>query len=95
MFPVPVSVKSLGKYKIWLKYSDQIQGEVDLSYLVGKGVFNIWENENSFEEVYIDPVSKAITWNEDLDLCPDTLYLQLKGITFEDWKKIENEYATN
>jgi hypothetical protein len=24
----------------------------------------------------------AIAWNEDIDICPDSIYLQLKGITF-------------
>lgn len=95
MFPVPVNVKSLGKYKIWLKYSDQTEGEVDLSTLANKGIFKIWENGNFFEKVFIDPVSKAIAWNDEIDLCPDTLFLELKGITFETWKKNELEYATN
>ncbi|MCP9757435.1 DUF2442 domain-containing protein [Lacihabitans sp. CCS-44] len=95
MFPAPILVRSLGKYRIWLNYSDQIEGEVDLSYLAGKGVFKIWEIGNTFDEVFIDSVSKAIAWNEDIDLCPDSLYLQLKGITFDDWKKTENAYASN
>lgn len=87
MFPLPVLVKSLGKYKIWLKYADKTEGVVDLSNLAGKGVFGIWENGSCFENVFIDPISNAIAWNEELDLCPDNLYLEIKGVSFEFWKK--------
>lgn len=95
MFPLPVLVKSLGKYKIWLKYADKTEGVVDLSSLAGKGVFEIWENGSCFENVFIDPISNAIAWNEELDLCLDNLYLEIKGVSFEFWKKNELADASN
>jgi hypothetical protein len=95
MFPLPVLVKSVGKYKIWLKYADKTEGVVDLSSLAGKGVFEIWENGSCFENVFIDPISNAIAWNEELDLCPDNLYLEIKGVSFEFWKKNELADASN
>ncbi len=95
MFPVPTDVKALGEYKIWLKYNDQSEGIVDLSHLSKKGVFNHWEDQNLFSKVYIDPISHAIAWNDDIDLCPDSLYLQLKGLSFEKWQANQETYATN
>ena len=95
MFPKPISVKSQGKYKIWLKYSDQTQGIIDLSDLANQGIFEAWEANNLFEKVYIDKISNAIAWNEDIDICPDSLYLKLQGLNFETWKENKKSYATN
>ena len=35
------------------------------------------------EGVHVDK-SGAISWNEDIDLCPDALYLRLTGKTAEE-----------
>ena len=58
--------------------------EIDLSHLVGQGVFEAWDDRAFFETVYINPVGGAITWNEDIDLCPDALYMELTGKSFEE-----------
>jgi hypothetical protein len=86
MFPRPVQVKALQKYEIWLKYSDNTEGQLDLSHLAGKPAFSEWIDSELFFKVYIDPETHAIAWNCDIELCPDSLYLKLKGITFEEWK---------
>jgi len=36
----PIQVKVLPNYKLWVKYTDGVEGEIDLSHLVGKGVFS-------------------------------------------------------
>ena len=42
----PVLVRPLPNYRIYLEFSDGVKGEVDLSYLVGKGVFQAWNDYN-------------------------------------------------
>ena len=79
----PLEVKALPQYKLWLRYEDGVAGEVDLSHLVGKGVFELWNDDQSFEQVYIGPQGQ-IAWNEQIDLCPDALYLELTGNKPED-----------
>ena len=74
----PIKVKALPDYKIWIKYSDGVAGEVDLSYLVGRGVFKLWDNYQNFQSVHIAD-DGAITWNDQVDLCPDSIYLKLTG----------------
>ncbi|MBC8184800.1 DUF2442 domain-containing protein [candidate division KSB1 bacterium] len=37
-----IAFKVSTKYNVWLKFSDGIEGTVDLSYLVGKGVFSLY-----------------------------------------------------
>ena len=78
-----VEVKPLSGYRIWLRYDDGAEGEVDLSHLAGRGVFKAWTDRKVFESVHVDS-SGAIAWNEDLDLCPDALYLRLTGKAAEE-----------
>jgi hypothetical protein len=77
-------VKPLTDYKLYLEFDDGVKGEVDLSSWVGKGVFNVWSNENNFRKFHITP-SKKIEWNEDIDMDPDSFYLKLINKTFEEY----------
>lgn len=72
--------KPLAVYKVWIKFSDGVEGTVDLSELVGKGVFSAWEDKNFFNSVFIDPESHTIAWEGGIDLCPDTLYAKVLGV---------------
>jgi hypothetical protein len=72
----PIAVKALPGYKLWVKYSDGVEGQVDLSYLVGKGVFSLWNDENLFKKVYIGSGGE-IAWSDEIDLCPDSIYMKI------------------
>ena len=74
----PIEVRALPDYKLWVKYSDGVAGEVDLSYLVGEGIFALWNDYRVFEDVHIGP-GRQITWTEEIDLCPDAIYLKITG----------------
>jgi hypothetical protein len=76
----PVEVRALPKYKIWIKYSDGNQGEVDLSEFVGRGVFKLWEDYSFFQKISLGS-SGEIMWNDQIDLCPDSIYMKLTGKT--------------
>ena len=82
MFKI-VEVKALQGYRLWLRYEDGVEGEVDLSDLAGRGVFAAWNEREFFESVRIDE-SGALAWGDSLDLCPDALYLRLTGKTPEE-----------
>ncbi|MEW6322380.1 MAG: DUF2442 domain-containing protein [Acidobacteriota bacterium] len=74
----PVAVKALPGFRIWLRYSDGVEGEVDLSDLAGRGVFAAWDDEAFFTAVRLG-AHGAIEWGSGLDLCPDAMYLRLTG----------------
>jgi len=76
--PKPVDVKALSGHRIWLRYDDGIEGEVDLSDLVGHGVFEAWSDAAFFNAVRLGSHG-AIEWSSDLDLCPDAMYMRLTG----------------
>jgi hypothetical protein len=81
--PIPVEVKALDRYRLWLRYSDGVEGIVDLSDFAGDGVFALWNDYQAFAAVHIG-TSGEITWNDEVDLCPDALYLRLTGKQPED-----------
>ena len=74
-----IEVKPLPEFKLFVKYQDGTEGKTDLSHLAGKGVFSFWNSPGNFEKVYIDEISGAIAWNENLDICPDAIYYRLTG----------------
>lgn len=80
----PIQVKALPNYKLWIKYADGVEGEVDLSHLAGKGVFALWNDYRAFEKVYIGE-SRQIAWTDEIDICPDAIYMKLTGQTPEDF----------
>lgn len=68
-------VKVLEGYKLDLTFADGKRGLVDLSRLVGKGVFALWKDYATFKNVQIG-TSGELVWGDQVDLCPDSLYLQ-------------------
>lgn len=81
--PKPISVRALAGYKLWLQYSDGVEGVVDLSHLVGKGVFSFWNDVAAFQKVHIGDHGE-IVWNDEVDLCPDSMYLRITGLKPEE-----------
>lgn len=79
----PVAVEARDGYRIWLRYDDGVEGEVDLSDMVGRGVFEAWRQPGFFERVYISEW-RSIAWNEEIELCADALYLEITGKAPED-----------
>ena len=73
-----IAVQAQDNYMLWVQYDDGVAGRVDLSNLVGKGVFAAWTDRRVFEMVHIGP-SGEIAWNDQIDMCPDAMYLKITG----------------
>jgi len=76
-------VKVLQDYRLELAFDDGVCGMVNLVDLVGKGVFALWRDRQAFEQVRIGS-SGELVWGDQVDLCPDALYLKLTGKKPED-----------
>ncbi len=74
----PIEVKALPHFRIWLRYDDGTEGEVDLSDLAGRGVFKAWDDATFFASVRLGSHG-AIAWGREIDICPDAIYLRLTG----------------
>lgn len=73
-----IKAEPLSGYRLRLQYADGVVGEVDLSHLVGKGVFRMWVDPAAFALVSIGSGGE-VRWSEEVDLCADALYLELTG----------------
>jgi len=76
-------VEVLEEYRLSLTFSDGVQGTVDLSSLAGSGVFALWNDYSEFRNVRIGDTGELI-WSDQVDLCPDALYLQVTARAPED-----------
>jgi Protein of unknown function (DUF2442) len=74
----PTLVQALPSFRIYLEFSDGSKGEVDLSDLANKGVFQVWNDYNFFEKVHIGD-HREIKWDDEIELSSDSLYLRLTG----------------
>ena len=78
-----ISVAVLENYRLALAFDDGVQGTVDLHNLAGSGVFALWNDYDLFKKVIIGD-SGELVWSDQVDLCPDSLYLQVTDKKAED-----------
>jgi hypothetical protein len=78
-----LSIAALPEYRLQLEYSDGVTGEVDLSHLVGKGVFSVWSDPTKFNAVIIGDHGE-LKWSDEIDMCADAMYLEVTGKSVED-----------
>jgi hypothetical protein len=90
-----IEIKAVKKYLIWLKYADGVEGSVDLSHLAHQGVFNIWDEGDTFFNLKIDKETGAISWENEIELCPVSLYQRIKGYYPPTINEPEEPYASN
>ena len=84
--PEIISLSVPEKYKISLRFRDGVAGVLDLSDLAGKGVFKTWDSDDNFKKVFVDKESGAVSWPGNLDIDTLNCYLQLSGLTYEEFK---------
>ena len=65
-----LDVRPLRGHRIRVRYEDGVEGEVDLSRYVGKGVFSVWRDDGVFESVRVSPHG-SIAWSDEIELCAD------------------------
>ena len=75
-----VGVEPRGLYRLWLRFADGVEGEVDLSRWASKGVSTAWSDPDFFRNVSIRDYG-AVAWGDgdDVELSQLGLYKDLKG----------------
>lgn len=71
-------LKALPGHRLQLEFVDGVVGIVDLSAKVGAGVFAVWQDQGVFAQARVGQ-SGQVEWPGDIDLCADTLYLEVTG----------------
>jgi hypothetical protein len=80
-------VKAQPNFRLFLKFEDGTEGTIDLSNTVGKGVFKELSNPVIFASAHIDAESGAVAWGDRIDLCPDSLYMQITGKSLDEFRR--------
>ncbi len=62
-----------------LHFDDGIEGVLDLSHEPRTGVFEAWNDPDYFTKVEISERGRSLVWPDEVDLCADSLWLQLTG----------------
>ena len=77
----PTSVEALARFRIHVTFADGVEGVIDLSGDVGRGVFAPLADEAFFRTVHIGHYGQ-IAWSEDIEICSDSAYEEIvaKGV---------------
>ena len=74
----PTGIEALPGYRIHVAFADGVQGVIDLSADVGRGVFAPLADEAFFRTVHIGRYGQ-IAWSEDIEICSDAAYEEITG----------------
>lgn len=92
-FPEIISVTAIGKYKLYVRFSDATEGEYDVSHLAGKGVFKSWDINDNFSKVSINNESGAIMWPEELDIDTINVYCKINRLDVDAYLHSKQQHA--
>ena len=70
-------------FRVWVKFDDGEEGEIDYSDIPRDKVFAVWNDREFFERVRISEF-RCLEWPGGLDLCPNSTYMRLTGKTVEE-----------
>ncbi len=79
----PLEVEARDGFKLWVRFDNGVEGEIDLSRHAGRGVFKAWDTPGVFEAVSVSQ-HRSIRWTDDVELCADAIYLEITGLDVEE-----------
>ena len=86
MVPDVISGKYIDEYKIELCFDNGKKGVVDFSkYLKSGGVFERFMDIEFFKNFTINEELGVITWQNELDVSPETLYAEATHTSLPSW----------
>ena len=77
MLPKLREAKYRGDYRIWLKFADGMEGEVDLESEFWGEVFEPLKEKARFATFSLDKELETIVWPNGADFAPEFLYQRL------------------
>jgi len=81
-----VSAVYKGGYRIEVTFDDGKSGVVDFSrYLARGGVFERFRDIEFFRRFTVNPELGVLTWDNEIDVAPETLYSEATGAPLPGW----------
>jgi hypothetical protein len=77
MLPKLKEAEYRGDYRVWLKFADGIEGEIDLESELWGQIFEPLKQKSLFAEVSLDKELDTIVWPNGADFAPEFLYQKL------------------
>lgn len=75
-----VSARHIGDYEVEIEFEDGAKGIVDFSeYRARGGVFSRFNDMEYFRNFRIDTELGVISWEDGVDIAPETLYSKAVG----------------
>ena len=68
-----VEAEYVGDYKIWLRFDDGAEGEVDLAGELAGPVFQPLRNQLTFRQFRLHPELRTLVWPNGADFAPEFL----------------------
>lgn len=79
-----VEARPLRGYRVYVRFEDGLQGEIDLGEVIRfEGVFAPLRDPERFAEVRVHPELGTLCWPNGADLDPDVLYARISGKPIE------------
>ena len=83
-------------YLIELEFDDGQRGTVDFAkYLQRRGVFERFRDLEFFRSFGINKELGVLTWGNEIDIAPETLYAGATGSPLPEWMNPDKEPQTN
>jgi hypothetical protein len=94
MAPDVVSATYKGKYRIEITFEDGKKGTVDFSkYLDKGGVFSRFRDINFFKSFKVNSELGVLSWRDEVDIAPETLYSEATGVSLPNWMKEDEAFG--
>ncbi|MDE2927178.1 MAG: DUF2442 domain-containing protein [Acidobacteriota bacterium] len=91
-----VSAIDRGDYLIEIEFENGRHGTVDFSnYLDRQGVFQRFRDLEFFRSFAINRELGVLTWGDEIDIAPETLYSKATGTALPEWMHTGKETLAN
>lgn len=96
MYKDVISANYKGGYKIEVTFEDGAKGIVDFSkYLSKGGVFEKFKDIEFFKSFKINEELGVLTWGDEIDIAPETLYAEATGTQLPNWMNPQEAHSAN
>jgi hypothetical protein len=86
MYHDVVYIKCLDNFRLELTFDDGKSGILDCKPIINKGgVFSVLADPDIFKKAAIHKELGVISWNNEIDIAPETAYSLATGVPLPDW----------
>jgi len=78
MLPKLTNAEYRGEYKLWLKFADGVEGEVDFEKELWGEMFEPLKDNIQFKNFVVHKELATLVWSNGADFAPEFLYQKLR-----------------